>query len=85
MGLFCMVVASYPLNKPRKLFYIQRRIIPLLLPIDCLSIAFDAHMFSHNGYGPGTKDQGPKAAGPQVPAQQLLGLCPWSRAHIHYG
>ena len=55
------------------------RIIPLLLPIDCLSIALDEHMFSHNGYGPGT------AAGPQAPAQQLLGLGPWSRAHIHYG
>ena len=25
-----------------------------ILPIDCLSIALDAHMLSHNGYGPGT-------------------------------
>ena len=24
-------------------------------------VALDAHMVSHNGYGPGTKDQGPKA------------------------
>ena len=30
-------------------------IIPLLLPIDCLSIALDAHMLSHHGYGPGTR------------------------------
>ena len=44
-----------------------------ILPIDCLLIARDAHMFSHNGYGPGTRAQGPKAAVPQVPAQQLLG------------
>ena len=44
-----------------------------ILPIDCLLIALDADMFSHNGYGPG------------VPAQQLLGPGPGSRAHIHYG
>ena len=52
--LFCLAVASYPLNKPRYFFYILPyglRIIPLLLPIDCLSIALDAHMLSHNGYG----------------------------------
>ena len=24
------------------------------LPIDCLLIALDAHMFSHDGYGPGS-------------------------------
>ena len=47
-----------------------------ILPIDCLLIALDAHMLSHNGYGPGTRALGPKAAGPQAPAQQLLG--PWS-------
>ena len=35
-----------------------------ILSIDCLLIALDARMFSHNVYGPGTKDQGPKAAGP---------------------
>ena len=29
-----------------------------ILSIDCLLIALDAHMFSHNGYGPGTKGQG---------------------------
>ena len=29
--------------------------------IDCLLVALDAHMLSHNGYGPGTTDQGPKA------------------------
>ena len=34
------------------------------MPIDWLLIALDAHMFNHNGYGPGTRAQGPKAAGP---------------------
>ena len=34
-----------------------------MLPTDCLMIALDAHMFSHQGYGCGTKDQGPKAGG----------------------
>jgi len=29
-----------------------------ILPTDCILIALDAHMFSHNGYGPGTKNQG---------------------------
>ena len=29
--------------------------------IDCLLIALDAHMLSQDGYGPGTKAQGPKA------------------------
>ena len=28
------------------------------LLIDCLLISLDAHMFSHDGYGPGIKDQG---------------------------
>ena len=36
-----------------------------ILLIDCLLLALDAHKFSHTGYGPGTKAQGPKAAGPQ--------------------
>ena len=49
--------------------------------IDCLLITLDAHMFSHNGYGPGTKDRGPKAAGPGPAA--FSG--PWFQAHIHYG
>ena len=31
--------------------------------IDCLVIAIDAHMFSHNGYGSRIKDKCPKAAG----------------------
>ena len=35
-----------------------------ILTVDCILIVLDAHMFSHSGYGPGTKDQGPKAAGP---------------------
>ena len=56
-----------------------------ILPIDCLLIALDAHMRSHNGYGPGTRAQGPKAAGPQALAQQLLGPGSGSQAHIHYG
>ena len=54
-----------------------------ILLIDCLLIALDAPLFSHNGYGPGNLAQGPKAAVPQVPAQQLLGPGPSSRAHIH--
>ena len=56
-----------------------------ILPIDCLLIALDAHMFSHNGYGPGTRAQGPKAAGPGPGRPQLLGPGPGSRAQIHYG
>ena len=32
-----------------------------LLPVDCLSIALDAHMLSHNGYGPGPRAQGPRS------------------------
>ena len=51
------------------------------LPIDCLLIALDANMFSHNGYGPGTRTQGPKAAGPGPGGPQLLGPGPGSRAH----
>ena len=43
-----------------------------ILPIDCLLVALDAHIFSHNGYGPGTKDQGPEAAGPGPGGPQLL-------------
>ena len=31
----------------------------IILLIDCLLIALDAHMFSHSGYGPGTRAQGP--------------------------
>ena len=44
---------------------------PLLLPIDRLLIALDAHMFSANENGPG-----PTAAVPQALAQQLLGPGP---------
>ena len=65
--------------------YCILHITDYILPIDCLSIALDAHMLSHNGYGPGTRAQGPKAAVPQVPAQQLLGPGSGPRAHIHYG
>ena len=53
------------------------------LPVDCLLIALDAHMFSHNGYGPGTKAQGPRSWVPQVPAHCSLAIGHWSRAHIH--
>ena len=56
-----------------------------ILHIDCLLNALDAHMFSHDGYGPATKAQGPKAGGPPGPGPALLGLGPWSRAHIHHG
>ena len=58
-----------------------------ILPIDCLSIALDAHMLSHNGYGPGTRAQGPKRARPGTrpgPAP-FLGPGVESRAHIHHG
>ena len=41
-------------------------------------IALDAHMFGHNGDGPGTKDQGPQAAGAGPGDPHLLGLGPWS-------
>ena len=50
-----------------------------ILPIDCLLIALDAHMFSHSGYEPGSRAQGPKAAGPGPGGPQLLGLGPGSR------
>ena len=56
-----------------------------ILPIECPLIGLDEHMSSHSGYGPGTMDQGQKAAGAKAPAQQLLGLGPCSRLYIHYG
>ena len=44
-----------------------------ILPIDCLLVSFDPHMFSHNGRGPGTKAQklldgawGPATSGPRA-------------------
>ena len=46
------------------------------MPTDCLLIALDAHMFSHNGYGPGTRTQGPKAAGPGPGDLSFWALCP---------
>ena len=54
-----------------------------ILLIDCLLIALDAHMFSHNGYVPGTKDKesttqvvaGP-GPGPGAAAPWALGLGP---------
>ena len=41
-----------------------------ILPFNCLLAALDAHMFSHNGYGPGTKAQG--AAGPEPQGSALV-------------
>ena len=61
------------------------KIIFYISPNGCLLIALDAHMFNHNGYGPGTTAQGPKAAGPGPGGLQLLGPGPWSRAHMQYG
>ena len=52
-----------------------------ILPIDCLSIALDAHMLSHNGYGPGP---GPRAQkGPSSRSELRALFEPW--AHIQYG
>ena len=47
-----------------------------ILLIHFLFGGLDAHMLSHNGYGPGTNDQGPKAAGPVPGGQAAFG--PWS-------
>ena len=49
-----------------------------ILPIDCLFIDLDAQMFSHNEYGPGTKDQGPRSCGGELgdPAPWALGPGP---------
>ena len=49
--------------------------------IDCLSMALDAYIMSHDGYGPGTKAQGPR----NIYQVRSLGLGPCSRADIHYG
>ncbi len=40
----------------------------------CLLIALDAHMFSHNGSGPGIKAQGPRSCGPPGPGP----AAPWA-------
>ena len=50
-----------------------------------LPIALDAHMFSRNGYGPGSKDHGPGSCGPGPGGPSSVGLGPRSRAHIHCG
>ena len=47
------------------------------MPIDCLLIVLDEHMFSPNGYGAGTRAKGPKAAVPQVLGPAAFG--PWDR------
>ena len=38
-----------------------------ILPNDCLLIALDAHMFGHNGHGPGTGADGPRGCGSTRP------------------
>ena len=48
-------------------------------PIDCLLIVLDAHMFSHDRYGPGTKGLGPRSCvcrGLGKPAHWAWGLGP---------
>ena len=57
-------------------------LIAYRLLIDC---PLSAHMISQNEYGPGTKAQGQKLRSPRPRTQQLLGLGPWTPAHIHYG
>ena len=68
-------------NKQNYLLYIY--IYMYVLPVDCLSIALDAHVLSHNDMGPGLghKKSVPTATGTAA----LFG--PWSRARadIHYG
>ena len=72
-------VINLTCNKQDCLLYIVYWLL-----IDCLLIALDPHMFSHNGYGPGIRTQGPEAAGLGPGGPQLLGPGPGSRAHIHY-
>ena len=38
--------------------YITCYISLCIMPTDCLLIALDAHMFSHNAYAPGTRAPG---------------------------
>ena len=45
-------------NKQRVNTYFIYDIAYSILTIDCLLIAIDAHMFTHNGYAPGTSAQG---------------------------
>ena len=78
--LTCMHIYIYILPVMNYLLHIG-----CALPIECLLIALVAHMFSHPGYGPVKKAQGPKAAGPGPGCPQLLGLGPWSQTNIHYG
>ena len=55
----CLLIAQYIHT------YIYIYTAHYALPIDCLLIVLDAHMFSHTGYGPGTKAQGPRSWVPQ--------------------
>ena len=57
----------------------------LLLPIDCLLLALDAHMLSHNEYGPGPRAQKGRGPGPGPAQRPFWALGSGSRAHIHYG
>ena len=54
-----------------------------ILPFDCILIVLGAHMLSHHGFGPGTKDQGPKATGSR--AWGPAAFEPRSQANIHDG
>ena len=47
-----------------------------ILPIDCLLIALDAHIFSHNGYGPKAQRAAAPGPGPGPAAPWALGLGP---------
>ena len=49
-------------------------------------IALDAHTLSHHGYGPGTKDRGPRSRGPGLrnPAPSALGLGPGALVRSPY-
>ena len=58
-------------NKQDYLLYIA-----YCLPIDCLLIALDAHMLSHNGYGPETKAQKLLGRGLGARSFWALGLGP---------
>ena len=49
-----------------------------ILPIDCLLIALDTHMFSHNGYSPGARTKAQKLLGRGLGARSFwaVGLGP---------
>ena len=63
--------------------YIALAIDPFLGPCYCLSLALDAHMLSHTGYGPGPGPRAQKGPSSRSELRALFG--PWARAHIQYG